>query len=334
MERPASLRDLASRRGLFEARARFVWAVRDHFRRRGFLEVDPPLLAPAAGMEPHLDPFEVRGWATGRAAFLPTSPEFYLKKLVAAGVPRCFALGPAFRDEEPSRHHAPEFLLLEWYRTGSGHRDLLRDCATLLKRLGLLFLPGGILSRGGLACDFTSGVEVLSLSEAFGRWAGFDWLELGGLSDWREAAASKGAAVTGEWSENDCFSYLMLAVVEPALACVGKPVALEGFPAFQAALARLDPRDRRVAQRFELFAAGEELANAYSELADAREQEERFEAYQAQRRALGRRPHAPDPLFLQAVGHLPPCAGIALGADRLLALLLGETVARVRHGVF
>lgn len=333
METPSFLADLASRRSLFEARGRFLTVLRGHFRRRGFLEVDPPLLVPAAGMEPHLDPFEAKGWSSGSAAFLPTSPEFYLKELLASGVERCFALTPAFRDEPPSRRHSPEFLMLEWYRARAKPRAIVRDCESLLRRVGRLFLPGGILRSREAACDLTAGAEVLSLRAAFRQLAGFDWLDLRGLSDWREAARAAGGAVTETWSENDCFSYLMLAVIEPALASKERAVVLEGFPSFQAALARLDPRDARLAQRFELYVAGVELANGYVELTDGQEQRARYAACQAQREAAGKRPHPPDERFFEAVGRLPPCAGIALGADRLLALLLGESVARVRHGL-
>lgn len=327
------LDDLAGRRSLLERRAEFLALARRFFRRRRFLEVDAPLLVAAAGMEPHLDAFQVRGTATGREAFLPTSPEFYLKKLLASGVERCYSLGPAFRDEAPSRGHSPEFLMLEWYRTGVTHTALLRDCAALLAEVGRAFLPGGALEREGRRCDFTAGVEVLTLSEAFRRFVGEDWLRWRDDAAWRDAARRHGAAAEGGWSANDCFSYLCVTVLEPALAAFPRPVALVGYPAFQAALARLSPRDPRVSDRFELFAAGVELANAYTELTDEREQRRRYGLYQSERAAAGKAPHPEDPLFLEAVGHLPPCAGIALGADRLLALLLGEPVARVRHGV-
>lgn len=331
--RPPFLKDLAARRALFQARAEFLALVRGFFRRRRFLEVDPPSLVPAAGMEPHLDPFEVRGLATGGRAFLPTSPEFYLKKLVAAGVDRCFALAPAFRDETPSRSHSPEFLMLEWYRAGASQAALLKDCSSLLAAAGRRFLPDGVLRMGGRRCELTKGLEVMSLSEAFRRWVGEDWKAYGDTGDWRAAARRGGATGTEGWTPNDCFSYLCVARLEPGLAEVGKPVALTGYPAFQAALARLDREDPRESERFELFAAGVELANAYAELTDAAEQRTRFDAYQAERLAAGKPAHPPDEAFLQAVGHLPPCAGIALGADRLLALLLGESVPRVRHGV-
>jgi lysyl-tRNA synthetase class 2 len=325
-------RDLAGRMPLFEKRAAFLYLLRTFFRRRGFLEVDSPLLVPAAGMEPHLDAFAAKGLATGREAFLPTSPEFYLKKLLAAGVRRCYSLSPAFRDEPTSRGHSAEFLMLEWYRTEETHERLLRDCAALLAEAGRRFLPGGLIKRGKVVCDFTAGLEVLSLSMAFRRFTGRDWLELEGEGDWREAARAHGGAATDGWTPTDCFSFLMVAVVEPRLADFARPVALVGYPAFQAALARLDPQDERISERFELYAAGVELANAYTELTDPVHQRSRYEAYQAERIAQGKPPHPLDEGFMDAVGHLPPCAGIALGADRLLALLLDEPVSRVRHG--
>lgn len=332
VEKAPFLTDLALRRRLFEARADFLELLRGHFRSRSFLEVDAPSLVPAAGMEPHLDPFEVRGWATGAKAYLPTSPEFYLKKLVASGVERCFALAPAFRDEAPGRGHSSEFLMLEWYRAGEGLDAILRDCAQVLSEAGARFLPGGLLDRGGGRCDLTAGLEVLGLDEVFERFAGGDWKELASPEAWRERARRFGASTTEAWSENDCFSYLMVSAVEPRLAGFIRPVALVGYPAFQAALARLRPEDRRVSERFELYAGGVELANAYAELTDAAEQRERFQAYQFQRMAAGKPPHPEDPQFMEAVANLPPCAGIALGADRLLSLLLDEPVARVRHG--
>ncbi len=332
MDRPLFLRELEARRNLFEARAQYLHLIRDFFRSQGFLEVDAPVLVPAAGMEPHLDPFEARGWATGSSAFLPTSPEFYLKKLLASGVARCFSLAPSFRDEPPGRGHSPEFLMLEWYRAGETMEALLADCAGLLGELGGRFLPDGTLVRDGVRCSFTRGLEVMTLSEAFARFAGADWRSFSSAADWRDAARAQGAASTEAWSENDCFSFLMVHAVEPRLAALPRPVALLGYPAFQAALARLNPADPRVSERFELYAGGVELANAYTELTHAGEQRTRFAAYQRERAAAAKPPHPADPQFMQAVEYLPPCAGIALGADRLLALLLDESVARVRHG--
>ena len=327
------LRDLASRVPLFEARARFLARIRTFFRRRRFLEVDAPLLVPAAGMEPHLDPFEAKGWETGRTAFLPTSPEFYLKKLLAAGVGRCFSLAPSFRDEAPSRSHSPEFLMLEWYRAGGMLSDLIRDGSALLRELGR-DLPGGrgVLRCGEAPVDLCGGIEVLSLGEAFERHAGVDFRRLESVEAWRDAARARGASAGAGWTANDCFSYLMVAAVEPALRAYTRPVAPVGYPAFQAALAALDAVDPRLSRRFELFVGGVEIANAYEELTDGAELRRRFAAYQEERRVAGKAPHPEDGQFMEAVDRLGPCVGIALGADRLLALLLGETVPRVRHG--
>ncbi|MEW5764659.1 MAG: amino acid--tRNA ligase-related protein [Acidobacteriota bacterium] len=329
---PFFLADLASRVPLFEARDRFLARIRAFFRRRRFLEVDAPLLVPAAGMEPHLDPFVARGWETGRTAFLPTSPEFYLKKLLAAGVRRCFSLAPSFRDETPSRSHSPEFLMLEWYRAGGTLPDLIRDASALLCHLGG-DLPGGKIHRSGeTPVDLCGGIEVMTLGEAFERHAGGDFRRIGSVEGWRDAARARGASVGDDWTANDCFSYLMIAEVEPALRAYARPVALVGYPAFQAALASLDAADPGLSRRFELFVGGVEIANAYEELTDGAELRRRFAAYQEERRASGKDPHPEDGQFVEAVDRLGPCAGIALGADRLLALLLGETVPRIRHG--
>lgn len=323
---------LRRRLGLLEARGRFLRLVREFFHSRGFLEVDAPLLVPSAGMEPHLDPFEATGWATGRRALLPTSPEFYLKKLLAAGCGPCFSLAPSFRDEIPGRDHSPEFLMLEWYRPEESLEALAADCHGLLSTLAEAFLEEGLLRRKGVMSDLRLPPARLELGEAFQRWVGVDWRALGDLSAWREQASRHGAEASA-WSENDCFSYLLLTRIEPELAQLGRPALLFGYPLFQGALARERRDEPGVIDRFELYAAGAELANAYQELTDGGEQRRRYAAYQEERRLLGKPPHPEDPLFFAAVDHLPECAGIALGADRLLALLLGKSVADVRHGV-
>jgi lysyl-tRNA synthetase class 2 len=329
---PPGLEDLRSRIHLLEARAEALWLIRRFFRRRRFLEVDPPLLVAAGGMEPHLDALEVYGRETGMRCRLPTSPEFYLKKLLASGVERCFALAPAFRDEPPSTSHSPEFLMLEWYRTGDPLSRLIRDCRGLLRLLANRFLPHGILESEGIRCDFNAEVRVLTLSEVFERWVGTDWRTLSGGESWRKAARNHGAETSEDWSENDCFSYLILTRVEPELAKLGRPSALVGFPPFQGALAREDPSSPGTIERFELYAGGVELANAYAELTDCAEQERRFRRYQEERKSLGKPPHPRDSEFFEAVRALPPCSGIAFGVDRLLSILLGQPLAAVRHG--
>ena len=332
MSERTCLEDLRARREIFLERARYLEEVRSFFRSSGFLEVDAPLLVESPGIEPHLDAFAVKGSVTGTVYHLPTSPEFYLKKLLASGVESCFSLGPAFRDERASKLHAPEFLMLEWYRSGVECGDLVPDCADLLNRLAGVFTENGQITINGSPCDLASGVDSLSLSQVFRDAVGSDWLDYQSISDWREAALSNGAYDPALWTENDCFSFLMVSKVEPALRSYGRPVLLFGYPAFQAALARTDGGDERVSERFELFIGGVEIANAYTELTDGDELRKRFIAYGAERETEGKEPHPADWEFFNAVDELRPCAGIALGADRLLALLLGKSLAAVRHG--
>ena len=329
---PPFIDDLKRRMVLFRKREEFLWLVRSFFRDRGFLEVDAPLLVEAPGMEPHLDPFEVRGWATGRSYFLPTSPEFYLKKLLAAGSGDIFSICPCFRDEAPSPRHGPEFLMLEWYRVGGSLESLVGDCERLLSRIGRDFLGGHPLVAGGGSCDLSSPCEVLELSDLMSEVAGVDWRGLETVEMWRGAASANGARADGSWSENDCFSYLLVHAVEPALKSRTSPVVLRGYPLFQGALARARASDGRVAERFELYLAGEEVANAYDELTDGMEMERRFGVFQQERIALGKPPHARDDGFIAATGRLPRCAGIALGLDRLFSLLEGVPLPEARHG--
>ncbi len=326
------LDDIRERLPVLYERGRFLRLVRSFFQRRRFLEVDVPLLVPSAGMEPHLDPFKVTGTATGRTAFLPTSPEFYLKKFLASGAGPCFSLAPSFRDEASGRGHSQEFLMLEWYRPHENLDAILEDAEGLLKATAKAFLPNGKISRDGMTCDLAANVESMELGEAFERFVGHDWRAFKTRDDWREAAKRHGAGATGGWSENDCFCYLMLSRVEPELARFARPAALFGYPPFQGALAAERRDEPGVIDRFELFAAGVELANAYQELCDGAEQRRRYEAFQAERVSLGKGAHPPDEDFFSAVDALEPCAGIALGADRLLSLLLDLPLAVVRHG--
>ena len=316
---------------LFRERDRFFRAMRSFFHGRGFLEVDSPVLVPSAGMEPHLDPFKVTGGVTGLEAFLPTSPEFYLKKLLAAGSGPCFSLAPSFRDEASGSGHSPEFMMLEWYRPGEPLASILKDTEALLKNVARAFLQGGAVERDGLVCDLAAGIIKMELGEAFERFVGVDWRALRTVRQWRETAARHGSGETSNWSENDCFSYLMLARVEPELARLGRPAALFGYPPFQAALAAERKGEPGVIDRFELFAAGVELANAYQELCDGAEQRRRYDLFQAERSAMGKVPHPRDEAFFEAVELLGPSAGIALGADRLLSILLHRPLRDIRH---
>ncbi len=326
-----AIENIRERLPLFHERERFLRTVRSFFHARRFLEVDAPILVPSAGMEPHLDPFKVKGEATGLEAFLPTSPEFYLKRLLAAGSGPCFSLAPSFRDEVSGSGHSPEFLMLEWYRSGETLAAILKDAQALLRKMAAAFLPGGVVKRDGLECDLSGKIIKMELGKAFERFVGVDWRALRTLAEWRDAATRHGAGQAKGWSENDCFSYLMLTRVEPELARLGRPAALFGYPPFQAALAAEKESEPGVIDRFELFAAGVELANAYQELCDGAEQRRRYDLFQAERRAAGKPPHPRDEEFFEAVDLLSPSAGIALGADRLLSILLDRKLQDVRH---
>lgn len=291
-------------------RAQLAAATRAFFNARGYLEVETPYAVAAPGEEVHLRPFRTE--PGGR--YLHTSPEFAMKKLLAGGSGPIFQLARVWRDEPASDTHAAEFTMLEWYRPGATMASLIAEVTVYLRAM----LPPVVRWRG-IANDLAT-FEQLTVADAFTRNTGADVLATAG--DAAALAAAAGATLrTGEDWE-DLFFRLLLERVEPHLGR-DRPSFLTHWPAAQAALARPDPGDPRVAERFELYCCGLELANAFVELTDAAEQRTRFIADRARRHEL----HGPDwPLdedFLAAVAELPPCAGIALGFDRLAMLATG-----------
>ncbi|HPU84559.1 MAG TPA: EF-P lysine aminoacylase EpmA [Candidatus Latescibacteria bacterium] len=323
--------DASLRRSLL-LRCEALKAMREWFWARGFVEIDPPVLAPWVGMEPHLVPLETRmsdGKRTLRV-FHQTSPEYALKKLLAAGMPDCFALGHVFRDGEVSPLHNPEFMLLEWYSHGADYTALMDDTAGLTAELAVKLGGSPIIDVRGKQVDLTPPWERITVAEAMQRWAGVDIESATSDEDFRAAAREAG----NEWVTNelweDLFFKLFLTHVEPHLGSP-KPVILCEYPARFAALARRKPENPLVAERFEAYVAGVELCNGYSELTDPVEQRQRLEAEQRQRAALGAEALPVDEDFLDALaGGFPACAGNALGVDRLVMLLAGETdIARV-----
>lgn len=279
------------------ARERVVDGIRAFFKARGFVEVETPLLVAHPGMEPHLEVFKTELVTAGgrRAdAYLTTSPEYAMKKLLGAGLPRIFQICKAFRNrEETSAGHNPEFTVLEWYRTGVDYRAIMDDCEELLSALGL---PGP--------------VERITVEEAFRRYAG---VELAAIE------------ATDDTSWEQAFHLILLNQVEPHLA----RTILYDYPIQLAALARPKPTDPRFAERFELYVGGLELGNAFSELTDPVEQRRRLLAEREERIANGRTVYDLDEDFIRAleVG-LPPSAGIAVGVDRLVMLLTGAPAIR------
>ena len=307
------------RKPYLAARGRILKAIRAWFEAEGFDEVETPALQVSPGMEPNLDPFETElREPDGRAQRmgLHTSPEFAMKKLLAAGAGPIFQIARAFRNGERSATHHPEFAMLEWYRPGASWRDGAADTLALLRVAIEAARPLGPAA----GFDGLGAPTWLSVAEAFERALGFDPIPLQADRDGlAQAAAAAGVRPAPGDGWDDIFFRCLLNRIEPGLGAAA-PVILHGYPARMAALARLDPADARVAERFEIFAGGVELANGFGELTDAAEQERRFEAdLRAIRDAGGRREIDRD--FLAALAHgLPPATGVAMGFDRLVML--------------
>jgi lysyl-tRNA synthetase class 2 len=308
MKEPTDWQPRAST-AVLRARAQLYGAIRHYFGSRGVLEVETPILSAGATVDPNIDSFRT-GEPGGREWWLQTSPEFAMKRLLAAGSGPIWQIARVFRREEAGRHHNPEFSMLEWYRPGWDHHALMDEVEALLRAAGL---PGG------------PAWERLSYREAFLRHAGLDPFEAG-ADALRQACAARMNLSGGllQAADRDTWlDLLMSGVVGPRLG-LESPLFLHDFPASQAALARVRPGSPPLAERFELFWKGIELANGFHELTDAAEQRRRFEQDRARRIAAGREAPPYDTRLIAALeAGMPGCAGVALGLDRLLMLLLG-----------
>lgn len=322
----------ADRRPFLLARNRITAAVRGWFGERDFIEVETPALQVSPGNEAHLHAFatEAIDLSGVRAPlYLRTSPEFSAKKLLAAGEARTFELARVWRNRERGPLHHPEFTLLEWYRVGETYETLMADCASLLA-LAAEAAGAKALSFRGRAIDPLAEPERLTLAEAFDRFSNVDLLatvQTDGATD-REALASaaqsEGIRVAPDDTWADVFSRVLVEKIEPHLGRERATVLCE-YPVSEAALARPKASDPRVAERFELFACGVELANCFGELTDPAEQRRRFEAEMAEKsRVYGER-YPIDEEFLTALATMPPASGGALGLDRLVMLATGAT---------
>lgn len=329
---------LARRRPYLDARRAATKAVRAYFQAEGFLEVETPALQVSPGIERHIRPLSV-GLRDPleeavRERYLHTSPEFAMKKLLAGGLPKIMQLTRVFRDGERSPLHQPEFTMLEWYRLETDYQAMMEDCAAVVRGVAKAaqrtLAHDGLLRHKDVTCDPARSVQRVTVAEAFRDFAGIDvratiddsTQAAPSPAKLRHAARAKGLHVSDNDTWEDIFFRVMLERIEPHLG-IGAPTVLCEYPANLAALARRKPDDQGVAERFELYVCGIELANAYSELTDPREQRARFEQDRALHESLYG--HAPpvDEDLLAALSHLPPCAGAALGFDRLVMLATG-----------
>ncbi|MEO6395638.1 MAG: EF-P lysine aminoacylase EpmA [Devosia sp.] len=320
----------ADRRPMLVARSRIDAAARGYFAERDFLLVDPPGLQRSPGNETHLHAFTTSAIGNDGLAqtlYLHTSPEFSMKKLLAAGERRIASFGHVWRNRERGPLHHPEFTMLEWYRVEEPYEAVMADCIALL-RLAADSTGARTLRWREKECDPALEPERLSVAEAFARHAGIDLLatiDAEGETDSEALAAQMregGLSVPIEYNWSYLFSRVLVEKVEPQLG-LGRPTLLDRYPASEAALARRAPDDARVAQRFELYAAGVELANGFGELTDPDEQRRRFEIEMSEKQRLYGERYPIDEELLAALSVMPDASGVALGFDRLVMLATG-----------
>lgn len=319
----------ADRRPFLLCRDRIKRALRAWFEAEGFVEVEPAALQVSPGNEVHLHAFAtdlIGPDASARRLYLNTSPEFACKKLLAAGERRIFCFAPAFRNRERGALHHPAFTMLEWYRTQEPYEAVMADCAHIL-RLAAQAASAPLWQWRGRSIDPAAAPERLTVAQAFQRLAGIDLLAtLGGAQPDRaalaRAAQAQGIRFGAQDSWGDIFSRILVERVEPAIGN-GRATLLTEYPAVLAALARPQTHDARVAQRFELYACGMELANAFGELTDPDLQRVRLQAEMDERQRIYGERYPIDEDFIASLALMPPASGAAMGFDRLVMLAAG-----------
>lgn len=316
----------ADRRPLLLARNRIQNALRVWFAADDFVEVDPACLQISPGNETHLHAFAtelIGNDGIGHRMYLHTSPEFAMKKLLAAGERRIFTFAHVWRNRERGRRHSPEFTMLEWYRAGEDYTRLMDDTVAMI-RLAARETGVAILRYRGAECDPFAEPERLSVADAFARHAGLDLLATchGAETDadaLRAQCRAAGISVNDGDSWSLMLSKVLVEKVEPHLGH-GRVTILDRYPSAEAALARKTPDDDREAERFEVYACGVELANGFGELTDSAEQRLRFEQEMDEKERIYGERYPIDEDFLAALDHMPASSGIALGFDRLVML--------------
>jgi elongation factor P--(R)-beta-lysine ligase len=319
----------ADRRPFLRARSRIMTALRVWLSARDFIEVETAILQASPGNEAHLHAFAtelIAPDATRSRFYLHTSPEFAAKKLLAAGETRLFTFARVFRNRERGVLHHPEFTMLEWYRANESYAVLMDDCAAVLATAAETVKTNIFTFRDRIADPFAM-PERLSVAEAFDRFAAIDLLAtVKGAETDRHALAAlangQGVCVADDDTWADVFSRVLVERIEPNLG-MGRATILDEYPVSEAALARPCAHDPRVAERFELYVCGVEIANAFGELTDAAEQRRRFESEMAEKERVHGERYPVDEDFLAALAQMPPASGIALGFDRLVMLATG-----------
>jgi lysyl-tRNA synthetase class 2 len=318
----------ADRRPALLARGQIVAALRSWFAAQGFLEVETGALQVSPGNETHLHAFATSLTApdgSSEELFLRTSPEFACKKLLAAGERRIVEFAKVFRNRERGALHHPEFTLVEWYRMEEPYQKLMEDCAALLSAAAKAAGTTQFSFRGRTADPFAT-PQRLTVADAFARFAGIDLLATlpNGKPDralLAQAAQAAGIRIADDDTWGDIFSRVLVERVEHELG-IGRATILDAYPSVQAALAK-PSHDPRVAERFELYVCGVELANGFGELTDATEQRRRLEQEMAEKQRIYGERYPIDEDFLDALATMPQASGIALGLDRLVMLATG-----------
>jgi len=302
--------------------------IREFFKQDGFHEVETPLMVKYPGTEPYLEVFETKivdDQKNQQQAFLLTSPEYAMKKLIAGGLGNIFQICKSFRNGEGlSERHNPEFTILEWYRTKASYLEIMTDFENLL-----LFLHQKVhrtnehfLTYQGKKYDLSPPFTRISVAKAFDQYLGISDQELLDKVALKKVAQEKGYQVNDQTDWESIYNQLFLNEIEPQLTNQEKPVILYDYPASQAALSKRKIDNPNYAERFEVYLAGLELGNAFSELTDATEQQQRFEEELALRKKLGKTEYGLDRDYLAALkAGLPPTGGIAVGVDRLVMLM-------------
>ena len=325
--------EYARRLPFLKQRARIIETIREFFIRRDFLEVETPILQISPGLEPHLKAFKTElvepfGQAD-REMYLHTSPEFTMKKLLAAGLPKIFQMARVFRNEERSKRHHPEFIMLEWYRANADYTVLMDDTVELVRACAAA-CGAKVLKDGDLEVDPFKEWERVSIADACRKYAGFDLESTLPAEPTLEpdpaplakVAEKLGIQVSPDDRWDDIYFRIALEKIEPNLGR-GVPTILYDYPVCMAALSRKKPSDQRFAERFEVYVGDTELGNAFSELTDAAEQRRRFEYDMDLKEKLYGERYPVDDDFINAVAAMPEAAGIAVGVDRLVMLITG-----------